>query len=501
MAGKSPGNDPTMSNEPNTTPEDEETQELDDGFEPVSIEDAEPHEAEEFHAGEPSMVDGDDLVEASDAPPPPSAPQKKAVFSLPAMDAVTMLDREFIQRVFVQVRDVDFRSPPPPPPKRDLAGPDKKIALLRQKIHELERDLARVGFVWGALQQQYESIDKIVASKEAERLAATERHTMMRDQATRAASAHKAESDALNQRVNDLSESKAVLEIELGKTKAVAQRDAQEAAQKLAKSEQEKAALMQDFRGKMEMAQNAFTQLRDQSMRAVADLEGRLAARDKEYTDKQVELEGSQAEVLALKGRVADFEQQVSERDTKLTTASEDKARLVERLAERDRTFSTLTDEMARTRTQHDEYVQELRASVKSREDLLDAARTEVSSARDEFKQLGEAHAARATELSQRGSELEAARTELNALKAQADKLEQDLTEREGELTEAKASSEAAREEARLAREDAQRLGAQLAEAQAEGTSASDPASQPAEGSEGSGGADMKSSKGEGKDV
>ena len=94
----------------------------------------------------PSLGD-QDVIEDLDPLGPPSAPPAQ----LPA-SKVTSDDLEFVERAFAQVEHVDFRAPTTPPKGR-LTGIDKKLFDLREQVRRLERELARVGYIWTQKQE------------------------------------------------------------------------------------------------------------------------------------------------------------------------------------------------------------------------------------------------------------------------------------------------------------------------------------------------------------
>jgi chromosome segregation ATPase len=367
-----------------------------DGYEPVHLDDAATELVETAEEVEPE-------VESQ----PPAPPPKRAAVNMPQVAQVTDADRDFLQRVFLQVRDVDFRAPPPPPPRRDLAGPDKKIASLRQSMFELERDMARVAYVWGAMQQQYEVVDQLVKGKEAERDSAVARYNQLRDLAAQTAARDRGEIDALKKRVAELEARGAALENEL--TQQAAQANA-----RLQKAEQEKAALLADFRAKMESAQTAFNQLREQSTRAMTDLEGRIKKRDEELTQRAQEADASAAAAAEHTREIARLQGELARRDESLKQLQAERDRQETAIAERSKNLSVLTEELSRLRSQHETALVDLRASLKLKDELMDSTRNEVKSARAEFTQLAEAYEARRVELEKATAEIAALRAELD---------------------------------------------------------------------------------------
>ncbi|OGQ83285.1 MAG: hypothetical protein A2289_08215 [Deltaproteobacteria bacterium RIFOXYA12_FULL_58_15] len=328
---------------------------------------------------EPEVVDEAEFVE--DAPPEPTPqglmpPQRPTLSAAPVMEEITPEDRGFINRVFIQVKDVDFRRPPQLPSK-SLTGIDKKMHFLRERVRELERDLARVGYVWATKQREVDAVEKIITSKESERQTAVQRYSQMKDQATRAAAAHRAEADDLKGRLAALESEKAKL-----------QEDLATVGGKLAREEQEKAALIAEFRKKIDEAQTAFTLLREQSTNAIADLSGRLgttqveleqtqtalaeremaaagltdtvAERDATIAQLQGELESARVDLTE---RRQDLERQHAElQETQQTVEARDNtvAEQTATIEERDQAIATLTDDNARAIDERDQQIAEL---------------------------------------------------------------------------------------------------------------------------------------------
>ncbi len=395
---------------------------------------------------EPELIDSTEAIEDDSPPPPP--PKRVAFDSAPSMPAITDQDREFVQRVFLQVRDVDFRAPPPPPPRKDLAGPDRKIAALRQNVHELERDLARVGYVWGSLQQQYRAADELVRAKEADREAAIARYNQIKDLSGQTAMRDRAEIDALKHQVAKLEARRVALEAELSSTQALA-------AERQQRSEQEKAAMMADYRANMEAAQQAFNQLRDTSGQAILNLETALKQREEELDTRSRALDEA---TVSLADRTSELEvarATLAEQEAALVAARAEQARQETALREGSRSISTLTDELTRLREQHETVIHELRDSLKAKEELVKVTRGEVQSARAEFDQLAEQYEARRVEL-------EKASAEIARLHQEVEDAKRDLGASVETASARAADLEEAREEARLARADVQNLGQEL---------------------------------------
>lgn len=350
---------------------------------------------------DPSDLDVLEEVDLETAPSEAdSAPEETVeASSLDAGSEVTAEDMDFIRRVFNQVKDVDFRTPPPPPPK-NVSGPDKKLADLREMVRRLERDLARVRFVWVHKQEQVESVDAIVRDKEAERAHAVERYRQLKEHAKRAVASAKEEASAVRTLLGTLTTKKNELEETLARTQADAKQMEAELRERVARQEQEKAAMGADFRSKMEAAQAAFQQLRDQSTRTIGSLEAQLQARDESLAGVRVALKEQQTKVAERDTTVAELRQRVTELETRQqgmteqVTAAEAKViareqtltSLADKLTEREKTTAQLAEEMSRARSENEQRLTEMRAALKQTEDDLARVRADMQSQATEHK-------------------------------------------------------------------------------------------------------------------
>ncbi|MBI3178863.1 MAG: hypothetical protein HYZ27_04340 [Deltaproteobacteria bacterium] len=317
---------------------------------------------------EPEVTDEAHLVEA--APPPRKLSEANLVF-----DEITAEDAEFIQRVFAQVRDVDFRTSLPPPARKPPAGMDKKMQFLRDKVRELERDLARVGFIWRVKQQQFDAVDQIVDAKEGERASAVQRYQQMKDQATRAAAEHRGEVDVLTAKLNE------------GQAEVVALKGQVE------RTEQEKTALHTDFRAKIEAAQGAFNEVRG---RFIAEEEtGRRL--QQELEDARLSISSREQTITTLQDEAAqnrgDLEERLARTQAELEAAKASVQQISARLAEREKTLAALTEEMAKNRGEREERTGELKQLLAAKDERIARLAEEVTSARAEFTQLADEYA------------------------------------------------------------------------------------------------------------
>ncbi len=365
------------------------------------VEEAQPmEEAALLPDEEPEVIDEAQLVES--APPPRKLGEAGLVF-----EEITIEDAEFIQRVFAQVRDVDFRTQLPPPARKPPAGMDKKMQFLRDKVRELERDLARVGFIWRVKQQQFDAVDQIVRTKEQERASAVQRYEQMKDQATRAAA-------VLNEAQMEIATLKAQVE----------------------RGEQERLGLHADFRAKIEAAQSAFNEIR---ARLIAEQEGAGRLRQ-ELEDARLSVSSRDQTLTTLQDEAAqtrgDLEARLGRAESELQ-ASQDSVRQVSgRLAEREKTVAALTEEMAKSRGEREERTGELKQLLSAKDDRIARLEEEVTSARAEFAQLADEYGKHREEAGRISTDLGQAvadsRAEVRAAKDRIAELERELSALKG---------------------------------------------------------------------
>ena len=514
---------------------------------------AEPTEElapEELPLDEVSAVEAVDEVESYDtqeivpienlnAPP-----AMRARANLPDIGEITEEDRAFIHRVFNQVKDVDFRSAPPPPPRKNLAGLDKKMQFLRDRVRELERDLARVGWVWSIKQRQVDAVDQLLDAKESERAAAVERYATVRDQATRSAQAFRAEEARLNAVINEGVAANSQLQGELAALRQ--EMDAANEAwnMRLEQERDEKNALLADFRSKIETAQQVFNELRETSTRTIAESEARIAALTSELQTTQNDLTSARQQIDELNAGLAaadakqvelidqlaittrDLEstrQALSERETQLASANDTSARVRgEFEAELARVKSELesqTSTMQAQLTDANRGIEELRATVSQRDKRLQELGDEAAQARNEresraaelqgtirerelaIEDAGRAQEALKLEIADRQKSLDDQRREIEGLKTDVATLQRQLDASESELrlvregsstAETKAADLASelmalREEQRFLRVDNDRMSRRLAEIDRNGVQA-----QPVENRSESGSSEIK---------
>lgn len=337
---------------------------------------------------------------------------------LPNIDEITEEDRVFIHRVFNQVKDVDFRSAPPPPPRKNLAGLDKKMQFLRDRVRELERDLARVGWIWSIKQRQVDAVDQLIDAKEQERASATERYATVRDQATRSAQAFRAEEARLNNVINEGVAANSQLQGELANLRIEMDAAIEQLNIKLEQERDEKNQLMADFRGKIEHAQGVFNELRETSTRNIADAEARVAGLTNELTSTQNDLTSARQRIDELSAGLTTAEAQGVELTDQLGIANRDLESTRAALAERDTQLGSTNDELSRVRSELESELartkSELEAKVGTLESQLADAnrgieelRATVSERDKRLQEAGDAEAAARSERETREAELQ----------------------------------------------------------------------------------------------
>ncbi len=202
--------------------------------------------------------------------------------------AVSSEDEEFIDRVFSQVRDVDFRAPPPPPVALD--GHEKKIGDLREKVRKLERDLARIGHIWSVKHQQINALDDILAKADVARNDALQTSRRVKEQAINVVTAYKQQAQAAQALAQTLGARKAELEINFQRLSEDHAQMSSRLTEQVAKLEREQARSTDEYRQKLENAQETFVHLREQSAHHLGMLQAQLQAREEQTARQQEEI-------------------------------------------------------------------------------------------------------------------------------------------------------------------------------------------------------------------
>lgn len=348
-----------------------------------------------------------EIVEVADEGHAPPSIQRRT--QLPSIDEITEEDRVFIHRVFNQVKDVDFRSAPPPPPRKNLAGLDKKMQFLRDRVRELERDLARVGWIWSIKQRQVDAVDQLLDAKEQERASATERYATVRDQATRSAQAFRAEEARLNAVINEGVAANSQLQGELAGLRIEMDQNTESWSMKLEQERDEKNALMADFRGKIEHAQGVFNELRETSARTIADGEARVAGLTSELTSAQEDLTSARQRIDELSASLTTAEAQGVELTDELGIATRDLESTRAALAERETQLTNANDELARVRNELEAELARVKSELESAVSTLES---QLADANRGIEELRATVSERDKRLQELGDEAATARSE-----------------------------------------------------------------------------------------
>ena len=284
---------------------------------------------------------------------------RPATAGLPS-GAVSADDRGFLQRVFSQVREVDFKSPPPPPPRLE-AGPEKKLVDLRERVRRLERDLARIGSIWTQKQTQVDALDAILEAKEQARAAAESTQVRVQAEAAQLRQALEAARALASTLGTHKQEGEAALRAE--KAALAAEKAAHAAAvadlrAQLERQAAQQVALAEDCRHKIEAAQAAFTQLREQSAHSIGGLEAQLLGRDEGAAQLRLEAQQLQeriderearidAEVRRASAAEAEMSRRLGDLEARLLASQAETAQMADRLGARERTVQSLGEKLA----------------------------------------------------------------------------------------------------------------------------------------------------------
>ncbi|MEZ4271340.1 MAG: hypothetical protein R3C68_07880 [Myxococcota bacterium] len=424
------------------------------------------------------LIDAETEIEVAQGKSSPPSTMRLAV-AVPDFEDITAQDQAFIAHVFDTVKDVDFRAPPPAP-TRGLTGLDKKINDLRESVRRIERELARVGSIWRIKQRRIEQVEGIISAETARREQSDQRYEQMRDQASRSAESHRQETERLNEQIDTLQECKSGLEADISRlmgehTAHVADLQAQIAALETAKE-----AMHQDFCQKIDQAERAFNQLREQSSQGfelrnknIADLNEQLGAAKTTISNRDEAIEAMQAkhaEVLAdLKAQLQANQAALQGTEDELESLKEAHRVLQNRLEtqqrdaeqklhERDESILAKEDEKAELTSELETLREEYANHVKRLEADSDALRTEhaghCSRLENELNSAKQANERVAGRLADREetikvltSELKEVRSEFSGrekdLRSDLEAAQSDLSKTSGQLEELKAELEA----------------------------------------------------------
>ena len=129
----------------------------------------------------PQVVEAGEIAaeekEASDPNRPPPLPPAglrslSSLRAVPRMGGEAVLtadDLSFVEKVFSSIQHVDVDTPLAEPPQTSISdAPDRKLALLRSKLKERERDLAKLSRLWRAREDDLRQQDARAQQKDIE---------------------------------------------------------------------------------------------------------------------------------------------------------------------------------------------------------------------------------------------------------------------------------------------------------------------------------------------
>jgi len=183
-------------------------------------------------------------------------------------EALTDDDYAFAGRMLARTRGVDFRAALLPSPVPE--GTDRAVGKLRDRVRELEHNLARLAHVYGGRCREFDAAAAQLTELESVRNALTQE----RERARLAGAEQQAQLESLASRRADV-------EARLQAT-----------ADELGRAREEAKAKEASFTSLLKQAQDAFVQLREQSTQAAAYYEKRIADQDRQLQEVG-ELRGS----------------------------------------------------------------------------------------------------------------------------------------------------------------------------------------------------------------
>ncbi len=362
---------------------------------------------------------------------------------LPAEATISQDDLDFAQHIAAQTRNIDFRSPPS---NRPAEGADRTTALLRERVRELERQLARLAYVYAVRARDYDLREHQVAEHETRRQSVESEMQRLRDHFNEERSRWTTQRSEHEGHHSNLAQQVTELQAHLNEVSGEASRLRDELMRK-----------EQSFTGMLKQAEGAFSALRDQSARGLQALERQLQEQTIRSQKEEQETSRLRAELDASRQRL---EVAMSSTGNKGPAASEE---VQHRLGEVERLLGervALAEELAR-----------LRAEVTARQAEVDRLRQEtgkhdgeLARLADEFRTREQALLARAEKLKETAAQFRATYDEQAASLAEREKdlavVKAQLEARDGDV---KRLSEEQRENARaLERERSRSLEAVL---------------------------------------
>jgi hypothetical protein len=230
------------------------------------------------------------------AGPPLSAPPAVE----PPTGELTDEDFAFAARMAEQTRAIDFRTPFVPSKTHEETGAERTVLVLRDKVKELERNLARMAAVYAKRAWTFDAAEGQIRSLEAIKASLAKDHERLRQHVAEEKERAKAEMQARTDQLKSTEKSSDELQarvVELTNENSQLNKEVE-------RREQARAEMERTFTAMLKQAQDAFNALRDQSTRALGDYERQLQESRQQAQNAQNELANLTEEVGMLRQRV-----------------------------------------------------------------------------------------------------------------------------------------------------------------------------------------------------
>ncbi|MEK7703722.1 MAG: hypothetical protein AAB426_02090 [Myxococcota bacterium] len=377
-------------------------------------------------------------IEVTDAP---SAPVTPAIQAAP-LD-LTQEDVAFAARLVEPARAVDVRQPLPQTKPTEGTGAERTVQLLREKLREHERNLARMAQIYAARLASFDRADGQLEEALTARQSLEHDLERLREHVNQERERGRSERGDKDQQLNALQKERDQMDARVAELRQDAERQRADAEHReQARQEQE-----HRFAAMLTQAQEAFTALREQSTRALADYERQLIERGSNLEREQA----SRAEAFEHSRKLESELAHAAESLAKLEQEQQELRRAAEQerinaRAEQATATETLLREQAALQARLGELQQELQHERSSMLELRHQAESPIS----EIERLREALAAAEARLTQEQLSAEAAvrqheeqwlarfegvKQSVLALKGSHDTSRASLREREQQLT------------------------------------------------------------------
>lgn len=327
---------------------------------------------------EPTTVD---LTEVVEGPPPLVTASSVHARELTDDDVV------FAAKLVEQSHSVDFRQAPPPARAPEGTGAERTTQLLRDKVREYERNLARLAHVYAARLARFDGADAQIAEATAKHAHLEQDFERLRAHTAEERERARTERGERDVQILALTKEREQLEARLAELQHDSERQRAEAE----KRDEALATQERGFATLLSQAQEAFTALRDQSARALTDYERQLNERRVEVDAERAEREAIAADAQRIAGELAAAQQKIAALEMAVAEA--------ERMGEQDRMRSraeqaAATEALLREQTAQQARIGELQQQLVQEQAAMETLRREASSPIGELDRLREALAA-----------------------------------------------------------------------------------------------------------